>query len=200
MHTNNAILRRPRVTPAPAMEPASPIPPWIEKPEECRWFYGDERPVSAIPETRYPDGRSVVVFVEGNLAPASLLADRPLLLSQLPAKLWSLQNMWYEGEIGPDTLVWTEGMGRRTRVRDMPTLLGILRGDEDEPAGLDQLLADAADADHERVADGATTSFGDEALLDAELGSGSSSWELNGGRQRAAAAAAAAEEVPRRWC
>ena len=49
--------------------------------------------------------------------------------------------MWYEGEIGPDTLVWTEGMGRRTRVRDMPTLLGILRGDEDEPAGLDQLLA-----------------------------------------------------------
>ena len=100
--------------------------------------------------------------------------------------------MWYEGEIGPDTLVWTEGMGRRTRVRDMPTLLGILRGDEDEPTGLDQLLADAADADHERVADGATTSFGDEALLDAELGSGSSSWELNGGRQRAAAAAAAA--------
>jgi len=100
--------------------------------------------------------------------------------------------MWYEGEIGPDTLVWTEGMGRRTRVRDMPTLLGILRGDEDEPAGLDQLLADAADADHERVADGATTSFGDAALLDAELGSGSSSWELNGGRQRAAAAAAAA--------
>ena len=100
--------------------------------------------------------------------------------------------MWYEGEIGPDTLVWTEGMGRRTRIRDMPTLLGILRGDEDEPAGLDHLLADAADADHERVADGATTSFGDEALLDAELGSGSSSWELNGGRQRAAAAAAAA--------
>ena len=46
-------------------------------------------------------------------------------------------------------------MGRRTRVRDMPTLLGILRGDEDEPTGLDQLLADAADADHERVADGA---------------------------------------------
>ena len=68
VHTNNAILR-PRVTPAPAMEPASPIPPWIEKPEECRWFYGDERPVSAIPETRYPDGRSVVVFVEGNLVP-----------------------------------------------------------------------------------------------------------------------------------
>ncbi len=100
--------------------------------------------------------------------------------------------MWYEGEIGPDTLVWTEGMGRRTRIRDMPTLLGILRGDEDEPAGLDHLLADAADADHERVADGATTSFGDAALLDAELGSGSSSWELNGGRQRAAAAAAAA--------
>ena len=100
--------------------------------------------------------------------------------------------MWYEGEIGPDTLVWTEGMGRRTRIRDMPTLLGILRGDEDEPAGLDHLLAEAADADHERVADGATTSFGDAALLDAELGSGSSSWELNGGRQRAAAAAAAA--------
>ena len=100
--------------------------------------------------------------------------------------------MWYEGEIGPDTLVWTEGMGRRTRIRDMPTLLGILRGDEDEPAGLDHLLADAADANHERVADGATTSFGDAALLDAELGSGSSSWELNGGRQRAAAAAAAA--------
>ena len=74
----------------------------------------------------------------------------------------------------------------------MPTLLGILRGDEDEPAGLDHLLAEAADADHERVADGATTSFGDAALLDAELGSGSSSWELNGGRQRAAAAAAAA--------
>ena len=107
--------------------------------------------------------------------------------------------MWQDGEIGPDTLVWTEGMGRRARVRDMPTLLGILRGDEDEDepvggrgAGLDQLLADAAEADGERVTDGATTSFGDAALLDAELGSDASSWELNGSRQRAAAAAAAA--------
>ena len=52
------------------MEPASPIPPWVQRPEECRWFYGDERPVSVIPEVaRVPEGPIRCCFKEISSAP-----------------------------------------------------------------------------------------------------------------------------------
>ena len=46
----------------------------------------------------------------------------------MAATLAKLKSLWVNGEVGPDTPVWTEGMPERTRVRDVPSLLGCLPG------------------------------------------------------------------------
>ena len=45
---------------------------------------------------------------------------RPPLPAQMAASLDKLRAHWRDGEIGPTTLVWTEGMGKRMMVRDVP--------------------------------------------------------------------------------
>jgi hypothetical protein len=44
----------------------------------------------------------------------------------MAASLERLQSLWRKGEIGLDTLVWTEGMPKRERVRAVASLRGTL--------------------------------------------------------------------------
>ena len=59
---------------------------------------------------------------------------RPPLPAQMAASLDKLRAHWRDGEIGPTTLVWTEGMGKRMMVRDVPSLLACLQTSESTPS------------------------------------------------------------------
>ena len=59
---------------------------------------------------------------------AARVSSRAAVRAQTAATLAKLKSMWVSGEVGPDTPVWTEGMPERTRVRDVPSLLGCLPG------------------------------------------------------------------------
>ena len=55
---------------------------------------------------------------------AARVSSRAAVRAQTAATLAKLKSLWVSGEVGPDTPVWTEGMPERTRVRDVPSLLG----------------------------------------------------------------------------
>jgi len=59
---------------------------------------------------------------------AARVSSRAAVRAQTAATLAKLKSLWVSGEVGPDTPVWTEGMPERTRVRDVPSLLGCLPG------------------------------------------------------------------------
>ena len=63
-----------------------------------------------------------------NLYAARVFSRRIAIRAQMVATLAKLKSLWVNGEIEPDTPVWTEGMPERTRVRDVPALLECLRG------------------------------------------------------------------------
>ena len=52
----------------------------------------------------------------------------------MAASLDKLRALWRDGDIGPTTLVWTEGMGKRMMVRDVPSLLASLQTSESTPS------------------------------------------------------------------
>ena len=52
----------------------------------------------------------------------------------MAASLDKLRALWRDGDIGPTTLVWTEGMGKRMMVRDVPSLLAFLQTSESTPS------------------------------------------------------------------
>ena len=89
--------------------------------------------------------------------------------AQTAASLGALRDLWRAGDLGPESLVWTEGMGGRAMVRDVPPLLAALE---------------------EKRGSGASPARGPRRALADALSRGS--WEAGGARHRAAAAAAAA--------
>ena len=81
--------------------------------------------VSSSFSERSPSSPSLTALATLN---AARVSSRAAVRAQTAATLAKLKSMWVSGEVGPDTPVWTEGMPERTRVRDVPSLLGCLPG------------------------------------------------------------------------
>ena len=84
--------------------------------------------------------------------------------AQTAASLGALRDLWRAGDLGPESLVWTEGMGGRAMVRDVPPLLAALE---------------------EKRGSGASPARGPRRALADALSQGS--WEAGGARHRAVA-------------
>ena len=84
--------------------------------------------VSRVPSSsRSPSAPSLTARPRPHDA-ARVSSRRVAIRAQVAATLAKLKSLWVNGEVGPDTPVWTEGMPERTRVRDVPPLLGCLPG------------------------------------------------------------------------
>jgi len=81
--------------------------------------------VSSSFSERSPSSPSLTALATLN---AARVSSRAAVRAQTAATLAKLKSLWVSGEVGPDTPVWTEGMPERTRVRDVPSLLGCLPG------------------------------------------------------------------------